>query len=200
MPIGYFGQGAGPGHPDARSGAGYGSVHGGPGNRTRQQGRGYPYDELDLTPEDDFDDEELDELEDEALRISQVTGARYTPNDAFGSHARDRRSFVDSSTFGIANVPVFAEACNRVDELSSTIRLRPRSSEPDAGTIYGWSSPHLTRKPKRVAGVKKPRFMDIVDTTFEEDFEEDLEYHDSDVYEEHVLKCYIRRIIEHDIR
>lgn len=209
MPIGLAGQGGGVGHPDAMTGHGYFSAKGGALNKTRSMGRGYPYDELDLEPDEEYDDEDDDELDDEAVRVAKETGTNWSSSagDPYSMNRRDRKSYTSSNSFGLPNVPVFAEAREelrtelnnqrcRLHELSATIRLRSRSSEPDSGTIYGWSSPPQWNEPPRFGGIDNPRYLDVVGEDEEEEFEDKRRQVRNDVYEEQLIRRLIRQCMQ----
>lgn len=204
--IGLSGQGAGVGHPDAMTGHGYFSSRGSAGNRTYPMQRGFPYDELDLTPDPEIEYEEDEDDDELAVKLSRKTHSNYSATDTMGMHAKDRRSFADSS---LLNVSSFTEQRRRLREINasirrrihedSTIRSRPRSSEPDSGTIYGWSSQPMWNEPRRYGGVKRPRFEDIVGGDEEDEFEEYQEYLAMDAQEEQLLRRYIG-IMLRDVR
>lgn len=192
------------------SGHGYFSTSDGPLNRSQRFPDGYPYTSnvisiVDFLDDDEEDDDEFDADDyDDAVRISHSTLDRTSANDAFGMHARDRRSYVDGSSFGLPNVSPFAEVRRRpVREMSSMIRLRPRSSEPKGtrplhpepiggGTIYGWSSPPIKRDQPSAVDLKKFRLSDFVKSD-EEQFEEDFDTPEE--IDEVLLRGFIRVVM-----
>ena len=154
----YNANAAGPGHPDAGIGRGYGTIDG-PGNATRQvQLRGYPYD-IDDVGRYELEDDDI-ELDDEADRIATRTNAGHQPWNTFDMHRRDRRKFASSDV--------------SLGPIESLIRLRPASSEPDPGTMYGWSHAPMWNTPRRRGGVSKPRYADVAGYDPEADFEDQL--------------------------
>lgn len=197
-PIGHHGLGAGLGAPDARLGHGYGSLEGGPASKMRLMPAGYPYDELDL---DDLDDDEEDSSEDDddiAVRTSQQAADSYRPSDFHGMGTRDRR------TFGIGMGPPSLAGEGRLAdemllrELSSMIRLRPKSSEPGGqGTMYGWSHPPLTKTNVRQAGAIRPRYTDVLRSAddVEEDWDQPDGEHPFDPVDEVIVRNYVHRIL-----
>lgn len=187
-----MGSASGVGHPDARTGHGYGSARGGPGNRTYPLQRGFPYDELDLEPDrwDSDEDWDVDDLDDEALRVSHDVRSDYLAHDTMGMHARDRRSYADSSTF---RTPMYSEGA--VNELSATIRTRSKSSEPGVGTIYGWSSQPMWDDPPRRGGVERPRFEDVVGNDEEDDFADDVERVRRYMVDEALIRRFVSRVL-----
>lgn len=185
--FGGFAQGAGPGFPDAGTGRGYGRVSQGSLGSMRQYPQGYPYtNTLEGMVDDDEDEEDLDPIDDEhAIKISNTTLAdRRT--DATYNKAADRRTFASSNNQGMFNYGTFGE--------SNLIRLRPRSSEPSHGTMYGWSHPHLTTEPDVESDEDFYRYADILNS----EADPDAEFERSRRRHESLLRHCIREMIRHE--
>lgn len=174
-----------PSRADAMTGHGYFSTNDTPGNKTYPMQRGFPYDELDLRPEED---EELN-IDDEELggRIDRKTLRDYVPSDRTSMHVRDRRAMQGQDSLGI---PGFIAQ-------ESLIRLRSKTSEPSIGTMYGWSSQPMWNEPRRIGGVESPRYSDVIKGDDEEEFEDREAFFRLDALEERVMRKYVRTILRY---
>ena len=183
--FGGFAQGAGPGFPDAGTGRGYGRVGQGALGTMRQYPQGYPYTHTleDMVNDNDDDDEDEYEIEDKhAIKIKNTTLADRRVDATYNS-TKDRRTFASSNNQGMFNYGTFGE--------SNFIRLRPRSSEPSTGTMYGWSHPHLTTEPDVESDENFYRYSDIRNS----EADPDAEFHRLNSRRHGIIRRYVREVI-----
>lgn len=186
------------GRPDMFVGHGLFRATDDPLNNTRMLPPGYPYDDNSSLLDDLYDDEDYDDDDDDdeldafdadlAVTIANERDP-YVGSNPLDVISVDRRSFTSSNNVGILNVPVFAE--------SSLIRLRPRSSESDAGTVYGWSSSPMWPEPHRASDADLYRYSDIIEDDDEllDDPDDMLHAYDDVEMISTLDESYIRTII-----
>jgi hypothetical protein len=190
--FGGFSYGAGPGFPDTNSGKGYGRASQGMLGTMRQYPQGYPYtntlEDMMFADVDEDEDEIEDDVDHETFVKIRNTTLADRKTDATYNNVADRRSFASSNNQGMFNYGTFGE--------SSLIRLRPRSSEPSHGTMYGWSHPHLTTEPDIQSDETYYRYSDIING----DENEDQKFHRLQKKHDNFIRKCVRIILQNDRR